>query len=64
MIGGAVGAAREAYSNAAQSAVIANNGQTIDAHFTVQSYVELDGEQVGHAATEYNQQQMAYSNGR
>ena len=64
VIGGAVGAAREAYSNAAQSAVIANNGQTIDAHFTVQSYVELDGEQVGHAATEYNQQQMAYSNGR
>lgn len=64
VIGGAVGAAREAYSNAAQSAVIANNGQTIDAHFTVQSYVELDGEQVGHAAAEYNQQQMAYSNGR
>lgn len=63
-VGGAVGAARDAVSNVAQSAVTANSGQTIDAHFTVQSYVELDNELVGQATVQYQQQQMAYSNGR
>lgn len=63
-LGGTVGAARDAVSNVAQSAVTANSGQTIDAHFTVQSYVELDNELVGQATVQYQQQQMAYSNGR
>lgn len=30
----------------------------------LQSFVEIDGEQVGQAVSQYQQRQMAYSNGR
>lgn len=62
-IGGAVGAAREAVSGAAQSAA-ANGGSSADININLQSYVELDGEQVGQAVSQYQQRQMAYSNGQ
>lgn len=43
---------------------LADNGVPININMSVQSYVELDGEQVGQATAQYQQRQMAYSNGR
>ena len=40
-----------------------SNGQPMDINVNLQSYVELDGEQLGAAVGRYQQQQMAYSNG-
>lgn len=39
------------------------NGTPLDVNVNVQSYVELDGDQVGEASARYQQRQMAYSNG-
>ncbi|MCM1276795.1 MAG: hypothetical protein NC299_15785 [Lachnospiraceae bacterium] len=41
---------------------MSDSGATFN--INVQSYVELDGEQVGYAVTQYQERQMAYSNGR
>ena len=46
------------------SRIWSSNGQPMDVNVNVQSYVELDGEQVGYATAQYQQRQMAYSNGR
>lgn len=62
-VGGIVGSAREAFPNAAQTAA-ANGGSSADINIKLQSYVELDGEQVGQAVSQYQQRQMAYSNGK
>lgn len=63
MIGGAVGAAREAFPNAAQP--LAANGDTVaDININLQSFIEMDGEQVGYATSLYQQRQALYSNGR
>lgn len=62
-IGGAVGAAREAFPNAAQAAA-ANSDAVSDININLQSFVEIDGEQVGQAVSQYQQRQMAYSNGQ
>lgn len=58
------GAAREAYSNAAQAASNSNGDSVADININLQSYVELDGEQVGYAVSQFQQRQMMYSNGR
>lgn len=56
------GADPQALTHASQ--IWSANGQPMDVNVNVQSYVELDGEQVGTAVSHYQQQQMAYSNGR
>lgn len=63
-VGGAVGAAREAYSSATQSEDGGNDGSVMDININLQSFVELDGEQVGQAVSQYQQRQLSYSNGR
>lgn len=55
------GADPEAVGSAAR--VWNESGKPIDVNVNVQSYVELDGDQVGEATTRYQQRQMAYSNG-
>lgn len=55
------GADRQAMTDAGNA--YAQNGIPINVEIALQSYVELDGEQVGQAAAQYQQQQMAYSNG-
>lgn len=62
-IGGAVGVAREAFPNAAQAAA-ANSDAVSDIKINLQSFVEIDGEQVGQAVSQYQQRQTLYSNGR
>lgn len=39
------------------------NGTPIEINVNLQSYVELDGDQVGEAAARYSKRQMAYTNG-
>ena len=39
------------------------NGTPIEVNINLQSYVELDGDQVGEAAARYSKRQMAYTNG-
>lgn len=56
------GADPQALTHASQ--IWSANGQPMDVNVNVQSYVELDGEQVGTAVSRYQQRQMAYSNGR
>lgn len=46
-----------------QAGLLSINGVPLDVNVNVQSYVELDGDQVGEATTRYQQRQMAYSNG-
>lgn len=43
---------------------LADNGTPINVDVKVQSYVELDGEQIGQSVSNYQQRQLAYSNGR
>lgn len=59
---GVVGVAREAYNSGTQTGGSA--GTPVEMTINLQSYVELDGEQVGHAAAQYQQQQILYTNGR
>lgn len=56
------GADPQALTHASQ--IWSANGQPMDVNVNVQSYVELDGEQVGTAVSRYQQRQMVYSNGR
>ena len=39
------------------------NGTPLEVNINLQSYVELDGDQVGEAAARYSKRQMAYTNG-
>lgn len=39
------------------------NGAPLEVNINLQSYVELDGDQVGEAAARYSKRQMAYTNG-
>lgn len=39
------------------------NGTPVEINVNLQSYVELDGDQVGEAAARYSKRQMAYTNG-
>lgn len=55
------GADRQAMTDAGNA--YAQNGIPINVEIALQSYVELDGEQVGQAEAQYQQKQMAYSNG-
>lgn len=55
------GADPQALTHASQ--IWSANGQPMDINVNLQSYVELDGEQLGAAVGRYQQQQMAYSNG-
>lgn len=43
---------------------LADNGTPINVDVKVQSYVELDGETIGQSVSNYQQRQLAYSNGR
>lgn len=62
--GAAVGVARNAYSDATQTANNENDGTPIDININLQSFLELEGEQVGYAASQFQQRQMIYSNGQ
>lgn len=42
---------------------LSNGGKPIEVNINLQSYVELDGDQVGEAAARYSKRQMAYTNG-
>lgn len=61
-ISGVVGGARDAFSGASQNTTTDDKPIVIDSNFQI--FVELDGEQVGYAVTQYQQTQQAYSNGR
>ena len=42
---------------------LSDGGKPIEVNINLQSYVELDGDQVGEAAARYSKRQMAYTNG-
>lgn len=62
-LGGTVGAARDAVSNATQGAV---QGSAVAAEFTIYNYTTLDveGDTIAEGVSQYQQRQMAYSNGQ
>lgn len=45
-------------------AAMAASGIPLNVSVNLQSFIDLDGEQVGEATSKYSQRQMAYSNGR
>ena len=55
------GADYQAVSKVGQA--FSENGTPIEINVNLQSYVELDGDQVGEAAARYSKRQMAYTNG-
>lgn len=62
-VGGIVGSAREAVSNATQGAV---QGSAVAAEFVIHNYttLDVDGDTIAESVSQAQQRQMAYSNGR